>query len=96
MRLKMSVCCSSQVRSKLNALSKAFNRRSEEQRDSAQAHQLSLGTFALENALKHGAPFSSAASKLAESCPEDGLVSLAVQALQEHSDSEVCHDQEAT
>jgi cation transport ATPase len=79
----------SQVRVKLNALSQAFSRRSEEQKDSTQAHLLSLGTFALENALVQGLPFSKAASRLASSCNEDELVSAALQALPKYSDDRV-------
>ncbi len=40
-----------QVRMRVNSLGRAFGRRSEEHQSSARAHQISLGTFALESAL---------------------------------------------
>lgn len=69
----------------MNALGQAFSRRSDEQRDSTRAHQVSLGAFALENALARGQPYAQAASLLAQSCREDELVSAALQALPKES-----------
>ena len=65
----------------MNALGQAFSRRSDEQRDSTRAHQVSLGAFALEDALAHGRPYAAAASLLSQSCSEDDLVAAALQAL---------------
>ena len=77
--------CGRQLRTRVNALGQAFTRRSDEQRDSTRAHQVSLGAFALENALARGQPYGQAASLLAQSCPEDELVSAALQALPKDS-----------
>ncbi len=54
-----------QVRQHVNALGAAFSRRSNEAQASTLAHQLSLGVFALEDALAHGRPYAAAASQLA-------------------------------
>ncbi|KAK9904932.1 hypothetical protein WJX75_005876 [Coccomyxa subellipsoidea] len=70
-----------ELRTRVNALGQAFSRRSDEQRDSTRAHQVSLGAFALEDALAHGRPYAAAASLLSQSCSEDDLVAAALQAL---------------
>lgn len=82
--------CSVQLRFKVNALGQAFTRRSDEQRDSMRAHQISLGAFALQNALAHGKPYADAASLLAQTCAkEDEVVAAALQALPQDSASRV-------
>lgn len=70
-----------QVRKYVNALGMAFSRRSDEAQASTLAHELSLGVFALEDALAHGRPYAAAASQLARSAPDNELVALACEAL---------------
>lgn len=41
-----------QVRIKVGALGRAFSARSDERQTSVEAHKLSMGTFAVENALQ--------------------------------------------
>lgn len=72
-----------QVRQHVNALGAAFSRRSNEAQASTLAHQLSLGVFALEDALAHGRPYAAAASQLARCAPDDELVASACRALPE-------------
>lgn len=72
-----------QVRLKLNSLSQAFGLRSEEQAASHSVHKLTLGVFALSNALDHGVPFHRQKASLQKSCAEDPLISLAVDSLPE-------------
>ena len=72
-----------QVRQHMNALGAAFSRRSNEAQASTLAHQLSLGVFALEDALTHGRPYAAAASQVARCAPDDELVASACQALPE-------------
>jgi len=62
-----------QVRMKLNSLSTAFGRRSEEQASSHTVHNLSLGTFALENALQEGLPLDAGARALQVPAPHEFL-----------------------
>ena len=82
LRIAEGQCCGAvQLRGKVNALGQAFSQRSDEQRDSTRAHQVSLGAFALEDALAHGRPYAAAASLLSQSCSEDDLVAAALQAL---------------
>ena len=52
---------------------------------------LSLGVFALEDALAHGRPYAAAASQLARSAPEDELVASACQALPQDAADRVSH-----
>ena len=80
-----------QVRKYVNALGAAFSRRSDEAQASTLAHQLSLGVFALEDALAHGRPYAAAASQLASSAPQDELVASACQALPQDAADRVCH-----
>ena len=72
-----------QVRQHVNALGAAFSRRSNEAQASTLAHQLSLGVFALEDALTHGRPYAAAASQVAHCAPDDELVASACRALPE-------------
>ena len=46
-----------QVRERVNALSEAFQRRSDERVTSTVAHKLAAGTFALQQALSSGRPY---------------------------------------
>ena len=46
-----------QVRQRVNALSQAFQRRSDERVTSTVAHKLAAGTFALQQALGSGRPY---------------------------------------
>ena len=80
-----------QVRKYVNALGAAFSRRSDEAQASTLAHQLSLGVFALEDALAHGRPYAAAASQLASSAPQDELVASACQALPQDAADRVCY-----
>ena len=80
-----------QVRKYVNALGAAFSRRSDEAQASTLAHQLSLGVFALEDALAHGRPYAAAASQLARSAPQDELVASACWALPQDAADRVCH-----
>ena len=79
--LAMHITIAAQVRTFVNSLGAAFSRRSDEAQASNLAHQLSLGVFALEDALAHGRPYAAAASQLARSAPEDELVASACKAL---------------
>ena len=78
-----------QVRQHVNALGAAFSRRSNEAQASTLAHQLSLGVFALEDALAHGRPYAAAASQVARCAPDDELVASACRALPEGSAKKV-------
>lgn len=78
-----------QVRKHVNALGAAFSRRSDEAQASTLAHQLSLGVFALEDALSHGRPYAAAADQLARSAPDDELVASACQALPQEAAEKV-------
>ena len=75
---------------KLNALSQAFGRRSQEQATSHMVHKLSLGTFALESALERGSPFAAEARSLQQSCAEDPLVDAAVASVSGEASTKVC------
>lgn len=66
---------------KLNSLAQAFSHRSDESATSHSVHKLSLGVFALEDALQQGSPFSDQKTVLLTSCSDDRLVDLAVQSL---------------
>ena len=68
---------------KLNSLTQAFGMRSDEQATSHSVHKLTLGVFALNNALDHGVPFARQKAALQRSCAEDSLISLAVDSLPE-------------
>ena len=72
-----------QVRLKLNSLTQAFRLRSEEHATSHSVHKLTLGVFALNNALDHGVPFNPQKAALQKSCADDPLISLAVDSLPE-------------
>lgn len=77
------------VRMKLNSLTQAFSQRSEESAASHSVHKLTLGVFALNNALEAGHPTSRHRDLLRSSCDKDPLVSLAVDSLPESTDSQV-------
>ena len=65
----------------MNSLSKAFNQRSTAAKNSHGVHKVSLGTFALSNALEQGSPFASEAEALKQSNPDDRLISAVVDTL---------------
>lgn len=69
------------VREKVNTLERAFQRRSNEQRTSHQAHQLSLGVFALLSALAGGRPLGDALTLLQGLAGSDPVVAAALQAV---------------
>lgn len=74
---------------KLNGLSQAFGRRSQEQATSHGVHRLSLGLFALEAALDAGVPLAAEAASLQDSCAEDALVAAAVSSLPQEATEKV-------
>ena len=68
---------------KLNSLKQAFGMGSDDRATSHSIHKLTLGVFALSNALDSGVPFTPQKAALQKSCAEDPLVSLAADSLPE-------------
>ncbi|KAI3424210.1 hypothetical protein D9Q98_009566 [Chlorella vulgaris] len=69
------------VREQLNALERAFQRRSSERRSSHSAHQLATGVFALRSALAAGQPLGQPLAFLGSLAAADPVVAAAVAAV---------------